>query len=104
MTLVRSSGSLLGLTASCMYPEVRGCTRRILLIQYMLRYFRHLITALLPAGMGCLAYDVDMTLRTSDHRPVYASFAVDVRVDGDAITVQQARPEYMEASQVCTVM
>eukprot|EP00606_Chrysophyceae_sp_TOSAG23-5_P000802 GSChrysophyteH2.ASY1.ANO1.1608.1 assembled CDS len=33
-----------------------------------------------PDGLTCTAYNSDTTLKTSDHRPVYASFKVEVRV------------------------
>lgn len=32
-------------------------------------------------GISCLAYNSDPTLRTSDHRPVYASFKIEVDLD-----------------------
>ena len=32
-----------------------------------------------PLGITCTAYNSDQTLRTSDHRPVYASFILDIK-------------------------
>lgn len=54
-------------------------------------------------GMECLAYNSDMTLKTSDHRPVYATFLAEVDVgildDNDA----DNDPEFTSDSQVCTI-
>jgi hypothetical protein len=34
-------------------------------------------------GLQCLAYNADMSLRTSDHRPVYASFKLEIELYDD---------------------
>jgi hypothetical protein len=61
-----------------------------------------------PQGLTCIAYDADMTIRTSDHRPVYASFIADVVLEGDAAEMQVVLDShshtYSQASQVCTLM
>ena len=61
-----------------------------------------------PRGMSCLTYDADMTIRTSDHRPVYASFLADVVLEGDAAEMHIVHDthshQYTQASQVCSIM
>jgi hypothetical protein len=32
----------------------------------------------IPVGIQCITYNADFALRTSDHRPVYASFVIDI--------------------------
>ena len=54
-------------------------------------------------GLKCIGYDAVMDLRTSDHRPVYASFYADVESDGSHMKILD-QPEYSEESQVCTLM
>ena len=59
-----------------------------------------------------MAYDADMTLRTSDHRPVFATFIADVDVgEEDCLVVEEGGqvsprgiPEFSSESQVCTIM
>lgn len=40
-------------------------------------------TTVHPVGIECISYNADFTLRTSDHRPVYASFVVDMDICAD---------------------
>ena len=57
-------------------------------------------------GLKCIAYDSDSSLKTSDHRPVYATFLADVEFEeGEgAITNGEGSPAFSSESQVCTIM
>lgn len=58
-------------------------------------------------GSRCLAYNSVTDLRSSDHRPVYASFSVDVQVsntDRKKILESAVSNEFSSESQVCSVM
>ena len=68
-------------------------------------------------GFTCIAYDADFSLRTSDHRPVFATFSVDINVDqyishsNNSSTDQKvynsnrsSHPEFSSESQVCSIM
>jgi phosphatidylinositol-bisphosphatase len=72
-----------------------------------------------PPGMSCTAYNADMSLRSSDHRPVYASFRAQVDVgdmveaaavaegkegNGDACGANKEVPAFSSESQVCSIM
>ena len=57
-----------------------------------------------PRGLQCIAYDSDMSLKTSDHRPVYASFFADIMIDSDKVISSNSKPLYTENSQVCSIM
>lgn len=54
-------------------------------------------------GLICLTYNADMTVKTSDHRPVYASFIVDVELGRDAAKFVN-HAEFTSESQVCAIM
>lgn len=60
-------------------------------------------------GVECTAYDADFSLRTSDHRPVYASFNISVGFDDHHIDEASRRkesesaPEFESKSQVCSI-
>jgi synaptojanin len=61
-------------------------------------------------GMRCLAYDSVPEIRTSDHRPVYGSFLIDVAMKGgtekSAAAVAGVSPhdtEFSSESQVCRI-
>lgn len=76
------------------------------------------------AGITCLAYDSVMSLSTSDHKPIYASFKIDVQlnpeeiddtpqISGDASAVALSRkstrivtdrPKFQSESEVCSLM
>ena len=65
-----------------------------------------------PRGLECLAYNSDVSLRTSDHRPVYATFVarVDCEQEQAPATPTQrpapplpAAPAFTSESQVCSV-
>jgi len=54
-------------------------------------------------GLECVAYNSDTTLKTSDHRPVYASFVASIDIDEeDGKNV--ARGQGASESQVCVLM
>lgn len=67
-------------------------------------------------GMTCLGYDADFALRSSDHRPVYASFhcSVDSKQMKEMIShihsptkakaTGDSEPQFSSESQVCAVM
>jgi hypothetical protein len=69
-----------------------------------------------PEGTSCLAYNSVTDLRSSDHRPVYASFAMELQVPPDLLQTHQSRardpsvargsagPEFTSESQVCAIM
>lgn len=62
-----------------------------------------------PGAVQCLAYNADDSIRTSDHRPVYASFSVAVEVSkevlqGGAMELSPGAPVFTSESQVCTIM
>ena len=57
-----------------------------------------------PRGLQCVGYDAVMNLRTSDHRPVYASFFAEIESKDDTLLSTDDIPEYVEESQVCAVM
>jgi hypothetical protein len=54
-------------------------------------------------GLRCVEYGADFTLKTSDHRPVFASFISNIDIDdlhhGEAMV-----PEFSSQSQVCNIM
>jgi len=61
------------------------------------------------SGMECLAYNADESIKTSDHRPVYATFRVEVEFgEGHEILSPSKRskiaPEFASESQVCSIM
>ena len=57
-------------------------------------------------------YDADMSLKTSDHRPVYATFLSDIELDevpaqeqgNDVDKPTKEIPEFISESQVCSIM
>ena len=59
-------------------------------------------------NIKCIAYNSDESLRTSDHRPVYATFLVDITfsLDHQMSSPSKSRdvPEFSSESQVCTLM
>jgi hypothetical protein len=68
-------------------------------------------------GVLCTAYSADDSVLTSDHRPVYASFQVDLRLSteaeagpaGEGAALGESAgtgtsPEFTSESQVCTIM
>ncbi len=69
-----------------------------------------------PDLIRCVAYNADMGITTSDHRPVYASFeiAIDrannssssfVTLDeNNSIANAKLHPQFTSESQVCTIM
>jgi phosphatidylinositol-bisphosphatase len=64
-----------------------------------------------PDGLKCIAYNADFSLMNSDHKPVYASFEVDVDVDDENFS-QESKSidnfvrtnEFVSQSQVCNIM
>ena len=52
--------------------------------------------------MRCLTYNSVPYLRTSDHRPVYASFEFDL--DLKDVSLSTAAQEFASTSQVCNIM
>ena len=64
-----------------------------------------------PNGITCNAYDADFSLRTSDHRPVYASFEAHIDINDNHIiddnglrTSQSSKQhEFVSESQVCSI-
>jgi phosphatidylinositol-bisphosphatase len=64
-----------------------------------------------PNGITCNAYDADFSLRTSDHRPVYASFEANIDINDNHIiddnglrTSQSSKQhEFVSESQVCSI-
>ena len=57
-----------------------------------------------PAKLDCLSYNSDESLRSSDHRPVYASFVFHVNIADTDKEKYKTEHEFSSASQVCTVM
>lgn len=58
-----------------------------------------------PNGMRCVAYNSDPNVRTSDHRPVFATFSAAIEFESDYIILDHKREiEYAAPSQVCTLM
>lgn len=65
-------------------------------------------------GLKCVNYDADMSLKTSDHRPVFATFLSDIELDESPPQDQEEAssdsnppreiPEFISESQVCSVM
>jgi phosphatidylinositol-bisphosphatase len=57
-------------------------------------------------GLTCTAYDSDTSLKTSDHRPVFASFEALIDVDGvpNLPIHNRQQPAFSSESQVCTIM
>ena len=55
-----------------------------------------------PYALKCLTYNSEPSIRTSDHRPVYASFLLDVNLDGVSALAQGQK--FSSESQVCSVM
>ena len=63
-----------------------------------------------PNGITCTAYDADFSLKTSDHRPVYASFEAHVDITNSHVidenglrTSQSSNHEFVSESQVCSI-
>ena len=60
-----------------------------------------------PKGLQCLAYNADNSVRTSDHRPVYATFVVELafHAEHEVATPSKPRdhPEFSSESQVCVI-
>ncbi len=58
-----------------------------------------------PRGLDCLSYNSDMTIRSSDHRPVYATFACDVDISSHEDYFDGIHDDIgVSESQVCTIM
>lgn len=65
-----------------------------------------------PDGIKCIAYNADFSLTNSDHKPVYASFEVDVDVDEQNFSHEANKNidnyvrtnEFVSQSQVCNIM
>jgi hypothetical protein len=65
----------------------------------------------IPRGITCTAYNSDTSLKTSDHRPVYASFRVEVDfhaehevASADGKARASASHDFTSESQVCSIM
>jgi len=63
-----------------------------------------------PSGVTCTAYDADFSLRSSDHRPVYASFEASVDINANHLidenglrTSLSSNHEFVSESQVCSI-
>ena len=58
------------------------------------------------AGTRCLAYNSIMDLRSSDHRPVYATFAMNVELEVANMTTAHdtSSSNFTSESQVCIIM
>lgn len=54
----------------------------------------------------CLAYDSEPNIRTSDHRPVFASFICHVDVSDDSPTMREDQlvDDFSSNSQICSIM
>ena len=52
-------------------------------------------------GLECVAYNADFSVKTSDHRPVYATFIAQVVVDAPAPLA--FTPAFSSESQVCSI-
>lgn len=70
----------------------------------------------LTIGLVCTAYDSDRSLKSSDHRPVYASFSSKIEIGGmirnqavveniniNKLRISQPIPNFTSESQVCSV-
>lgn len=59
----------------------------------------------MPNGMQCIAYNADTNIRTSDHRPVFASFKADIEFgSSDYVIVDGNKTiEFLAQSQVCCI-
>lgn len=57
-----------------------------------------------PNGLQCLSYDADFSLKSSDHRPVFATFSVDVKVPVHPPHIEKTMPLFSAESQVCSIM
>lgn len=56
-------------------------------------------------GMNCVEYNADFSIKTSDHRPVYASFVATLEFSDRFLVVDDKKTiEYNAPSQVCVVM
>lgn len=61
-------------------------------------------------GLKCVTYDADVSLRTSDHRPVFATFLSDIELEEVSHEetsdekISKEIPEFSSESQVCTIM
>jgi hypothetical protein len=53
-------------------------------------------------GLSCTAYDSDTSLKTSDHRPVFASFEASIDISADSN--ERVHPTFTAESQVCSMM
>ena len=51
----------------------------------------------------CLSYNAEFDLKTSDHRPVYASFVGDINLEG-VVPVFDENLQFSSNSQVCSIM
>ena len=65
------------------------------------------------SGFACTAYNSDTSLRTSDHRPVYASFSATIETDHNLIDsvgqtaltdMNMNHPAFSSETQVCSIM
>jgi inositol polyphosphate 5-phosphatase INPP5B/F len=65
-------------------------------------------------GFSCTAYDSDQSLKTSDHRPVFASFSSVIEISKSEETDEplgdptaesdRPHPEFSSETQVCSLM
>ena len=62
-----------------------------------------------PEHLHCIAYNSDISITTSDHKPIYASFvvALDSFVTADSeqrVAGRRPSPQFTSESQVCNIM
>lgn len=62
-----------------------------------------------PQAINCIAYNSDPSITTSDHKPIYASFVVEldsyVSLDSQQnIIGKRLSPKFTSESQVCSIM
>jgi hypothetical protein len=61
-------------------------------------------------NIACVAYNSDVTIMTSDHKPVYATFLVGINTyvsldtNQNAIVTNPTKMKFTSESQVCTIM
>jgi hypothetical protein len=62
-----------------------------------------------PNGIDCTCYESDNQIRTSDHRPVFASFDINIEMNQDHIDScrengRNSHSDFESKSQVCSIM
>lgn len=60
-----------------------------------------------PEGLECLQYDCESNLRTSDHRPVFATFKVSFDINSQQNDINDDfdnKPQFVSESSVCRII